>query len=287
MKKPFGIGLVPMTSTDDVEANLKQILSKLEYYEKNNLTSKTDLICFPENSLYFNFYKNLPPEEALRPDNSAFQVLGDWARKHNTYLHMGGNPLMDNGKVYNASTLLTPEGKMEIIYRKIHLFDVDVEGRTLRESLSVNPGPEPKIIEINGCKIGLSICYDIRFAELFVHYHREQVDLILAPASFLVPTGRAHWSTLLRARAIETQSFVAAVGQVGVHKSAFQPEAADKETWGQSLIFGPWGETIASSKSFDEGGNVSDSPLWSELDPTLIQKTRTQIPLLGHRKLRF
>lgn len=275
-----------MTSTDDVEANLQQILSKLRFYEENNLTGKTDLICFPENSLYFNFYKNLPPEEALRVDNPVFQTLGEWAKKHNTYLHMGGNPLMDQGKVYNASTLLTPEGKMEIIYRKIHLFDVDVEGRTLRESLSVNAGPTPALLEINGWKIGLSICYDIRFAELFVHYHRQEVDLILAPASFLVPTGRAHWSTLLKARAIETQAFMAAVGQVGVHSSAFQ-KVPPKETWGQSLIYGPWGETIASSKSFDEGGNVSDSPLWSELDPTLIQKTRAQIPLLNHRKLRF
>jgi predicted amidohydrolase len=286
MKSILGIGIIPMTSTDVVEVNLKAALEQLKYFENK----KTDLICFPENSLYFNFNKNLNKDDALTLSHPAFKTLSQWAQKYNCYLHMGGNPVNENGSVFNTSVLLTPDGEIRPVYRKIHLFDVDVQGKTVRESLSFDPGVTPQTIMVRGWKIGMTICYDLRFSELFVHYHREEVDLILVPSSFLVPTGRDHWLTLLKARAIETQSFIAAAAQVGVHASTQDISLANKETWGESALFGPWGIGMGTSKSFDglkALGAGPETPLWSELDPTLIQKTRAQIPLLLHRKLRF
>lgn len=290
MKQPLGIGLIPMTSADDVEVNLQNLLSKLSFFENK----KTDLIVFPENSLFFNFHTNLRKEDALTLDHPAFKKLSAWATKHNTYLHTGGIPMLaDDGKAYNTAVLITPSGELKSVYRKIHLFDVDVGGTVYKESSSVASGPTPEVIEINGWKIGLTICYDIRFAELFVHYHRQQVDLILVPAAFTVPTGRAHWATLLKARAIETQAFIVAPAQGGVHKSTTLPEAKEKQTWGESLVIAPWGDILERSHSFDalaraEQKDTSfDSPLWSQLDPTLIQQARQAIPLLNHRKLRF
>jgi deaminated glutathione amidase len=286
MRSPLGIGLIPMTSTDVVEVNLKAALAQLKYFENK----KTDLICFPENSLYFNFNKSLKKSDALELSHPAFKTLSQWAQKYNCFLHMGGIPLNENGTVFNASVLLSPEGEIKTVYRKIHLFDVDVQGKVVRESLSFDPGITPHTIDIRGWKIGLTICYDLRFSELFVHYHRQEVDLILVPAAFLVPTGRDHWATLLKARAIETQSFVAAAAQVGVHTSSQDNSLPARETWGESSLFDPWGVNMGTTKTFDGFkalGAGPDAPLWSELDPTLIQKTRAQIPLLLHRKLRF
>lgn len=283
MKSSLGIGIVPMTSGDNVEVNLANILKQLEFYKDK----RTDLIVFPENSLYFNFNKNLLKTDALTLNHVAFHTLADWAKRRKCYLHMGGVPVNDEGTVYNASVLLTPEGERKIIYRKIHLFDVDVNGNVWRESLSVSAGAQPEIIDIRDWKVGLSICYDLRFSELFLHYHRAEVDLILVPSSFIVPTGRAHWHTLLKARAIETQAFVAAAAQGGIHTSD-RAELGFKQTWGQSLIFEPWGVELGATASFDElegEKNTLQTPLWSELDPTLIQKARQQIPLLGHRRL--
>ncbi|MBY0384530.1 carbon-nitrogen hydrolase family protein, partial [bacterium] len=182
-----------------------------------------------------------------------------------------------------ASVLIDPSGQKKIVYRKIHLFDVNVQGRVVRESDSFCAGSEEAIVDIKGWRVGLTICYDLRFAELFVKYHKQQVDLVLVPSSFLVPTGRSHWQTLLRARAIETQSYVAAPAQVGVHKSVVAPSLSERQTWGESLVVGPWGEILAASSSFDQP--LSLKPILLELDKEQLQKVRAQIPLLQHRRL--
>jgi len=296
MPGKFNLGIVPMTSTDDVGVNLHLALEALEFFKDK----KPDLICFPENSLYFNFNKNLDKSVALKLEDSSFKALAKAAQQLQCFLHLGGIPLNEGGAVYNSSVLISPSGEVRIVYKKIHLFDVDVEGRTVRESLSFDAGATPNVIDINGWKIGLTICYDLRFSELFVHYHRQEVDLILVPSSFLVPTGRAHWHTLLKARAIETQAFVVAAAQVGVHKSQRDSSLAERQTWGESIAFDPWGQLLGSTESFDDlaaSGETnaaanfapakSRGPILVELDKSLIAKTRAQIPMLSHRKLRF
>ncbi len=267
-----------MTSTDKVEVNVEAILKSLEFFKNK----KTHLICFPENSLYFNFHKTLNKDHALTFDHPLWATLKNQAQSLGSFLHLGGVPLNDHGTIYNASVLVTPTGDAKIVYRKIHLFDVNVQGREVRESSSFAGGEHDHVEDIFGWRVGMTICYDLRFSELFVNYHHKLVDLILVPAAFLVPTGQAHWHTLLKARAIETQAFVAAAGQVGAHHSTLDGALPERQTWGESLVFSPWGECLARSPSFADGGGLT--PLWLELDKSLIQKTREQIPLLSHRK---
>lgn len=273
------LGVIPMTSTDLVEVNFQKIKSSLQSVQ----SFKPDLVCIPENSLYFNFQKKLDSAHALTLSEPVWDDLSQWAQQQNCYLHLGGVPLQETAGVFNASVLIDPSGTKKVVYRKIHLFDVDVEGRVVRESDSFCAGSTPETIEIKGWKVGLSICYDLRFAELFINYHKQKVDLILVPSSFLVPTGRSHWQTLLRARAIETQCYVAAPAQVGTHKSQRDPSLFERQTWGESLVIGPWGEILAASSSFDQP--LSTTPLLCVLDKKEITKTRTQIPLLSHRRL--
>ncbi len=289
MSDKLRLAIVPMASTDRVEANVQSILTQLKSLE----SFKPDLVCFPENSLYFNFNSKLDPTHALNLTESFWPELAAWAQKNQCFLHLGGIPLREgsapgipkktNSQVSNASVVVEPSGAVKVLYRKIHLFDVDVEGRVVRESDSFCAGSEPSILDVKGWRVGMTICYDLRFAELFTHYHKQKADLILVPSSFLVPTGRSHWQVLLRARAIETQSFVAAPAQVGMHRSLQNPQLAERQTWGESLIVGPWGEILAASSSFDQP--LSLKPLTLELDRAQIQKTRSQIPLLSHRKL--
>lgn len=275
-----------MTSTDRVDVNLSKILEALEHFEMPD--QRVDLVCLPENTFYFNFKSKIVSADVITLEHEAFKTLEIWSKNYKTSIHIGGTPLSIDGIVYNASVLIFPGMASQVVYKKIHLFDVNVEGRRVCESDSFKPGEELAMIDINGWKLGLTICYDLRFAELFIGYHRQQVDGILVPSSFLVPTGRAHWSTLLKARAIETQSFIIACAQVGTHSSLQVPEAPSKETWGESVVFEPWGQRLAVSETFDQiSSGVRQTPLTVELDRTLIERARQQIPLLSHRKLRF
>ncbi len=277
-KAPLRVALLPMTSTDSVEVNIQNILVAL-----NMITTPVDIVFLPENSLYFNFNKKLDASHAL-VDSELFAPLREWCAANAAAIHFGGVPFLDNGAVANTSLFLTPDGTLKALYNKIHLFDVDVAGRTVRESESFLAGEMPAILDYKGWRIGLTICYDVRFAELFVHYHKQKVDVIVVPSSFLVETGRAHWNTLLRARAIETQAYVLAPAQGGTHVSTLMNGLSEKHTWGETLAIGPWGEVLARSASYDESA-VGHSPLVLELDPAELEKVRGQIPMLFHRKL--
>jgi deaminated glutathione amidase len=278
MKAVLKVALVPLTSTDKVDVNVQKILNKLNYIKSN-----VDIVFLPENSLYFNFNKKLDPSHAILDDDS-LQPLKDWAKSNKTVIHLGGVPYKTANGICNSSLVIDEAGKLTSHYEKIHLFDVDVAGKTVRESDSFTPGKTPAILEIKGWKIGLSICYDLRFAELFVHYHKQGVDAIVVPSSFLVETGRAHWSTLLRARAIETQTYVLAPAQVGIHESVRDKTLPAKTTWGESLAVGPWGEILARSESFDDKVGVG-APIVLDLEPTRLDQVRGQIPMKGHRRL--
>ena len=137
----------------------------------------------------------------------------------------------------------------------------------------IQNGSKTKIIELDGWKIGLSICYDLRFAELFLAYRQAGVDLILIPSAFTVPTGRAHWEILLRARAIESQCYVAAAAQAGDHEGA-------RSTYGHSMIIGPWGQ-ILSQRTTEDQPRI----LGVRLDRSEIEKVRQQIPMASHVRL--
>lgn len=273
MSSELVVAAVQMTSVDDVDTNLKQIEELLkETFQK----SQPRLVCFPENCLYLRVVEGekIPGFELT---HHAFVTLSAWAKKYNTHLHLGSVPLAINGVLFNSSVLITPAGEVHPTYQKMHLFDIQLEGqKPIRESDVFRHGAKPSIIDVDGWRIGETICYDLRFSELFSRYAKEDVDLILVPAAFLVKTGEAHWEVLLRARAIESQAFVLASAQGGTHRGL---RGGSRETYGHSLIVDPWGVVVSQVEKLGSGVTLST------LTRERIAKVRQQIPMKSHRRL--
>ncbi|PZQ52709.1 MAG: amidohydrolase [Rhodovulum sulfidophilum] len=178
-----------------------------------------------------------------------------------------------DGRFANRSFLIAPDGSIAARYDKIHMFDVALEkGESYRESAGFRPGTRAVIADLPGARLGLTICYDMRFAALYRALGQAGADIITVPAAFTVPTGRAHWQTLLRARAIETGCFVLAAAQSGHHATTEGPE---RRTYGHSLIVGPWGEILAEAP---DGPGV----IFADLDLSEVAKVRAMVPQLGH-----
>lgn len=270
------VAVLQLTSVDDVSKNVSEILRLLATLE----SSPPDLVCLPENSLYLRLREgDRIPSIAL--DDSRLEPLREWARRFGSVIHLGSIPREVGGlsKLFNSSVVIGADGVVRDAYQKIHLFDVDVTGhKPVRESDVFSPGPGPAILEVRGWKIGLTICYDLRFAELFLEYARAGVDLILIPSAFLVPTGQAHWEILTRARAIESQAYVVAAAQGGVHKN---DAGASRSTYGHSIVIDPWGEVIETLP--DDFGDRRI--LRARLSKARIAQVRAQIPMASHRRL--
>lgn len=267
------VAVMQMTSVDDVEANLKQMESLIREALHRD---QVKLICFPENCLYFRIIEG-EKVPGFSLSHLAFTSLSELATKYNTYLHLGSVPLVLEGHLYNSSVLITPTGEVRPTYQKVHLFDIHLEGqKPIRESDVFRHGLKPNIIEIDGWRIGEAICYDLRFSELFSHYAHQEVDVILLPAAFLVKTGEAHWEILLRARAIENQSYILASAQGGTHKGV---KGGTRETYGHSLVADPWGALIGKVEG------ASPGMILTKLSREKVSSVRLQIPMKSHRRL--
>ena len=195
------------------------------------------------------------------------------AKQHGIWLHIGSLAvLVDGGKVANRGFVIDREGNIRARYDKIHLFDVDLPtGESWRESNVYSAGAG--VVLVNGTpigKLGLTICYDLRFPGLFARLAEADADVISVPAAFTVPTGRAHWHVLLRARAIEAGLFVVAAAQVGRHEDG-------RQTFGHSLVIDPWGEVLLDMGE-DKGVGFAD------VDLARISDVRSRIPALNHRR---
>jgi len=179
----------------------------------------------------------------------------------------------DEARPFNTTTLLGPDGRLLGAYRKIHLFDIDLPGRvSIRESALRAAGKRPVCVKTQlGC-IGLAICYDLRFPELFRALGEQGAEVVVMPSAFTRATGQAHWETLLRARAIENQCFVMAPDQFGAAASGF-------EDYGNSLIVDPWGKVLA------RGTDDRTEVLSAHLDADLLARVRRELPCLEHRRL--
>jgi nitrilase len=206
------------------------------------------------------------------------QFLSSTARALGLWLVGGTLPLSASSpdRVYNSSLVFNPQGDCVARYDKIHLFRFDNGTEAYDESRVLDRGDQPTRFALPSrdghvWQIGLSVCYDLRFAELYRTYAREGVDLILVPSAFTHTTGQAHWEVLLRARAIENLSFVAAAAQGGMHPNG-------RRTWGQSLLIDPWGEVLAQRAQ-------DPAVVCAELDATSLGQRRSQLPALQHRVL--
>lgn len=263
------IALTQITSVDDINENLNTILSLLKKLSPGEVSA----VFFPENCLYMRLQEG-EKINGLDLKHEAFRVLTEWAIGHKTGIHLGSVPVTENGTLFNGSVWINQSGKVEVTYRKIHLFDIHLENqKPIKESDVFKHGGSPQILALENWKLGQTICYDLRFSELFHYYARQHVDAILVPSAFLVKTGQAHWEVLMRARAIESQCYVIASAQGGLHKSP----RGQRETYGHSVVIDPWGVVVAE---------LTDSPEIRvvELQKDRIRQVRTQIPMKDHRR---
>lgn len=184
-------------------------------------------------------------------------------------------------KVRNRTVFLDPKGKILSFYDKIHLFDVDFKnGRSFKESNYIEPGDKLKVTNTPFGKVGFTICYDLRFPELFRKLALKGAEIIVVPAAFLSKTGQYHWETLLRARAIENQVFIVATGQVGSHSPS-------RHTYGGSVIIDPWGNVLARAKTNtkDRMTKSKGEIITATLDAKILESVRRDMPCLKHTKL--
>lgn len=235
-----------------------------------------DIAVLPENFALMPVRGRDKSEHAEAEGNGPIQeFLADAARRHDLWIVGGSIPLRtpDPDRVYGATVVVDQGGAVKAVYRKIHLFDVDLPDReeSYRESNSMMPGDDVVVVNTPIGVIGLTICYDLRFPELF----RELVGLgasaFTVPAAFTAVTGKAHWHTLLRARAIENLAWVIAPGQSGTHPDG-------RATYGHTLICDPWGRVVAEREQ-------SDGIVVADVDIDAAQKLRREFPALSNRRL--
>ncbi len=220
--------------------------------------------------------EELPAPGSAAEGGPAYTFLRDVARTGRLHVHGGSIAERVGERLFNTTLLFDPDGRELARYRKIHLFDiVTPDGTGYRESASFGAGEQVVTCTVDGVRVGLAICYDLRFAELFLALRRAGAELILLPAAFTLQTGKDHWEVLLRARAIETQCWLAAPATWGRHLDG---GGEPRHTYGNSLICDPWGQVLA---------RVSDGTGWASarIDPALTARVRRDMPVQEHRRL--
>jgi nitrilase len=267
-----------MTSAPDVEANLASARQLLERARAEGAT----VAALPENFAIMGQHEADKVEVAEAPGEGPIQAfLGHCARELGLWIIAGTIPLRvdsETQRVAAASLVFDDHGRCVSRYDKIHLFDVAIPERhapnrneTYRESASVAPGSQLAVVSTPIGRVGMAVCYDVRFPELFRALEEQGAEVLSLPSAFTAPTGKAHWELLVRARAVENLCYVLAPAQSGIH-------ANGRETWGDSLIVDPWGQVLARVAEAGPGLAVA------EIDRTVQQELRERFPALSHRR---
>jgi len=266
------VAAIQMSSGDSLEANLRTAERLLLEARSRDCV----LAVLPENFAYVG--KRDTDKLAIAESAGTGLVqefLARTAARHSMWIVGGSLPLKtpETELCYGASCVFDADGRALACYRKMHLFDVDLPDRheTYRESASMDPGDEPKTVDTAAGRLGLSICYDLRFPELYRRLVNEGAEMFSVPSAFTFATGTAHWHTLLRARAIENLAYVIAAGQYGTHPNG-------RTTYGHSMIVDPWGQVVAQQES-------GDGVVVAEIDLSLSRRLREEFPVLRHRRL--
>ncbi|MBT9554561.1 MAG: carbon-nitrogen hydrolase family protein [Myxococcales bacterium] len=267
MTQPFLAAAVQLCSTEDIDANVESAVHEITKAARYGAT----LVVVPENVAFLRI-NPATPQPQFGPDHPVMTRFCELARTLEIDLVLGSvsEPSPVPGKSYNTSVYIGSTGEVLARYRKLHLFDIDIPGTvSLKESDTVTPGDEAVVVESRLGKIGMSICYDLRFPELYRRLTSAGARILLVPAAFTLQTGKDHWIPLLRARAIENQAWVIAPGQAGKHGGV-------RESYGKSLIIDPWGIVVAQAR---DGVGVAVA----EIDFAHQDRIRAGLPCGQHR----
>lgn len=274
------LSVIQMEPGADKAANIDQARRLIE----GAAADRPDLVALPEmwsclggdRATKFAQSEELPPAGGNAPGGAAYEFLRQMARMLGIHVHGGSIGERDGDRLFNTTVVFAPDGREAARYRKIHLFDIVApDGVGYRESATYGAGSELATFEAAGLRIGLAICYDIRFPELFLKLRRSGAELVMLPAAFTLQTGKDHWEVLIRARAIETQCWFAAPATWGRH---FDSTGGARATYGHSLVCDPWGHVVA---------RASDGIGWAtaRIDPSVTNRVRRDMPVLDHRRL--
>ncbi|NDD66365.1 carbon-nitrogen hydrolase family protein [bacterium] len=259
-------GVVQLNAGTDYQANM----AKAQALVMEGIQKGAKFVVLPEVFSYRGPKEGVlsHAESIPGPTTKVFQKI---AKDYNVAILLGSviENVLGNDRVANTSVLIDEDGAIQTVYRKMHLFDVQVERHTIRESDTFLPGSSPSIGKVGDYKVGLSICYDLRFPELYRYYAARGVTILCVPSSFTKPTGAAHWEVLVRARAVENLCFVLAPNQHGLANGGVP-------TYGNSLIVNPWGQILAKGSADGEEVLVADLDGFSQRD------LRAQFPVLDH-----
>lgn len=267
---PFLAAAVQMNSQPDLDFNMTQAYQWVEQaFHKG-----ASFVALPENFAFLGDEK-ARLQQVDRISETVEDSLTIWAKEFGVYILGGGYPVRaDKSKIFNRASLASPEGKIVASYDKIHLFDVELsKNESYRESDMVQSGSKTTVLykSENLANIGLSICYDVRFPELYRKLTEQGAELLCVPAAFTRPTGEAHWEILLRCRAIENCTYLIAPAQTGRH-------GKKRETYGHTMIVDPWGTVLADAGT-ETGISIA------KIDLERLKEIRRKLPSLKHRVL--
>ncbi len=264
---------IQMNATNDLQANIAQMIRLTDAAGE----AGADFMALPENAFLMRQSDAEEPQLYETAEHPGVQACQVQAKKHSSWIligsifaPVGAQPEGERKKWYNRSVLIDDTGRIVTTYDKIHLFDAELSNdRAYRESDRIKPGDQVTVADTRWGRLGLAICYDVRFPHLFRVLAKTGAGMIAVPAAFTYVTGEAHWHILLRARAIETGAYIIAPGQCGNHPGG-------RRTYGHSIIIDPWGKILA------EASEENPEFVMATLDMTLVSDTRRALPTLSH-----
>ena len=256
-----------MEVIDNKDSNIKKALEMIKIAAEN----KSDMVILPEmfNCPYDNNKFKKYAEE--RKNSKTLKAIKESAKELNLYIVAGSIPELEDDNLYNSSFIFDRDGEIIASHRKMHLFDIDIAGKiSFKESETLSAGNQITVVDTELCKIGVAICYDIRFPELLRLMALKGAELIVIPGAFNMTTGPAHWETLIRSRAIDNQLYVAAA-------SPARNEELSYVAYGNSMVADPWGEIVARACEKEE-------IIYADLKLSRIKEVRKELPVLNSRR---
>lgn len=266
MKDNFRIGLCQMKVLDDKMLNLGKAIDMIDRAAKEGV----EMVILPE---MFNCPYNTNKFKAYaesRDSSKSLKAVSTAAKDHGVYLVAGSIPELLDGKIYNSCFIFDRKGQIIDVHRKMHLFDVDIPDVEFKESDTITPGNRVTVVDTDPIKIGVAICYDMRFPELFRLMALKDADMMVVPGAFNMTTGPAHWKTTVRARAIDNQTYVAAVSPARNTNLSYV-------AYGHSIIVDPWGKVIGEA-------GYGEEIICATIDISYLNNVREELPLLKNRR---